>query len=146
MLSLRSWVARLGFSLNHILVNHFPLALEPGTQKKVICDPPSTCSTWTQGTEWSKCFPFLIPWKLFLTEKPTFALKYSKQFCLVSFVIPRITGVHIAACMAYGSAYHVDNKVWIMQFLVVIILYYYQGSFLGSSSFHHLMWNFSLPY
>lgn len=40
-----------------------------------------------------------------------FALNYSKQFYPKSFVIPRITGVHIAACTAYGSAYHVDNKV-----------------------------------
>lgn len=82
----------------------------------------------------------------FFTGNTTFALKYSKQLYLRSFVTPRMTRVHITACMAYGSAYHVNSKVWIMQCLVVIIFYYYQGSFLGSSSFHHLVWNFGLPY
>lgn len=33
---------RLGSSLNLILVNHLSPALELGTQKKGICDPPST--------------------------------------------------------------------------------------------------------
>ena len=94
---------------------------------------------------WSFNF-FLVLYIVFSSlPEVTFALKYSKHLYLRSFLIPMITRVHITACMAYGSAYHVNNKVWIMQFLVVIIFYYYPGSFLGSL-FFHLMWNFGLPY
>lgn len=125
----------------------------PGFSKKKNDSYKCYCSTWTQVIKWPGCFPLITAGKFcfFWFHSVQFftwshiCMETQRAVTPQSSAAPPSSGVHITACVAYGSAYHVNNHVWIMQFLAVIIFYYYQGSFLGSSSFH-LVWNFGLPY